>query len=90
MRPLKLDGDIAVFPLRDAVAGAKAGQKTPEGFYNIERMVKRVATKGRVWLCGTCLDARGITDAEIIEGTERSTMDALAQATTAADKVLVF
>ena len=87
---LKQDDDVTVFLMGDAVAGAKAGQKTPDGFYNIERMVKRVTTKGRVWLCGTCLDARGITGDEIIMGTERSTMDALAEVTREADKVLVF
>jgi uncharacterized protein involved in oxidation of intracellular sulfur len=54
-------------------------------------MLKRViAGKGQVLLCGTCLDARGITEAEIMEGACRSTMDELAAATIAADKVLVF
>lgn len=53
-------------------------------------MVKAVARGGDVLLCGTCLDARGIGDAELIEGTRRSTMDELAEATLAADRVLVF
>ncbi|TDT40234.1 uncharacterized protein involved in oxidation of intracellular sulfur [Halospina denitrificans] len=87
---MKQDADVTVFLLGDAVAGAKAGQKTPDGFYNIERMVKRVTTKGRIWLCGTCMDARGITEDEVVKGAERSTMDALAEATMEADKVLVF
>ena len=41
-------------------------------------------------LCGTCMDARGLTEAEVIKGAARSTMDELAEATLAADKVLVF
>ena len=82
---------ITVFLMADAVLAAKSGQKTPEGFYNVERMLKRViAGKGQVLLCGTCLDARGIAEAEIMEGARRSTMDELAAATIAADKVLVF
>jgi len=82
---------VTVFLMADAVLAAKAGQKTPDGFYNIERMLKRVlAGKGQVLLCGTCLDARGIAEAEIMEGARRSTMDELAAATVAADKVLVF
>lgn len=82
---------ITVFLMADAVLSAKAGQKTPDGFYNVERMLKRViAGKGQVLLCGTCMDARGITDAEIMAGTRRSTMDELARETNAADKVLVF
>jgi len=73
------------------VAAAKAGQKTPDGYYNIERMLKRVLTgKGQVLLCGTCMDARGMTEAEVMPGARRSTMDELASATIAADKTLVF
>lgn len=83
---------ITVFLMADSVLCAKKAQKTPEGFYNIERMLKRVlATTGnRVLLCGTCMDARGIGETELIDGARRSTMDELAQATAQADKVLVF
>jgi uncharacterized protein involved in oxidation of intracellular sulfur len=82
---------VTVFLMADAVLAAKAGQKTPDGFYNVERMLKRVvAGKGEVLLCGTCMDARGIGEAEIMPGARRSTMDELAAATIAADKVLVF
>lgn len=83
--------EVTVFLMADAVLCAKAGQKTPEGFYNIERMLKRVTLgKGSVLLSGTCMDARGLAEAEIVAGARRSTMDALAAATIAADKVLVF
>lgn len=54
-------------------------------------MLKRVVVgKGRVLLCGTCMDARGMTDVDFMEGAQRSTMDALAAATAEAEKVLVF
>jgi uncharacterized protein involved in oxidation of intracellular sulfur len=36
------------------------------------------------------MDARGITDTELVEGTRRSSMDELAAWTSGADKVLVF
>ena len=85
------EAQVTVFLMADAVACAKAGQKTPEGFYNLERMLGRVLSAGgRVLLCGTCMDARGLTAEEIITGAVRSTMDELAQTTIAADKVLVF
>jgi uncharacterized protein involved in oxidation of intracellular sulfur len=90
---LKADraAQITLFLMGDAVVAAKAGQRTPEGYYNIERMLHRVlAAGGKVLLCGTCMDARGLTDAEAIEGAERSSMDALSAETAAADKVLVF
>jgi uncharacterized protein involved in oxidation of intracellular sulfur len=82
---------ITVFLMADAVVAAKAGQKTPDGYYNVERMLKGVlAGKGQVLLCGTCMDARGLTDAEILSGVRRSTMAELASLTASAEKVLVF
>ena len=77
--------------MADAVVAAKASQKTPEGYYNVERMLKRVLTgKGQVLLYGTCMDARGLTDAETMPGGRRGSMDELTAATLEADKVLVF
>jgi uncharacterized protein involved in oxidation of intracellular sulfur len=90
---LKKDSDaqVTVFLMADAVTAAKADQKTPDGYYNIERMLKRVlGAKGQVLLCGTCMDARGLADTEMMAGARRSTMDELAAGTLAADKVLVF
>ena len=85
------DAQICVFLMADAVAAARKGQKTPNGYYNMERMLKRVtASMGKVFLCGTCMDARGIADGDVADGTRRSTMDELAAETLAADKVLVF
>ena len=82
---------ITVFLMGDAVLAAKAQQATPDGYYNVERMLKRMlSSNGRVLLCGTCLDARGIVEAELIDGGQRSTMDELAAATASADRVLVF
>lgn len=84
------DAEIAVFLIGDAVLCANAGQKTPDGYYNIERMLKRILSKGTVLICGTCMDARGLTEAGMIEGARRSTMDELSEQTLSADKVMVF
>ena len=82
---------ITVFLMADAVICAKKGQKTPDGYYNIERMLKRFNLGAhRILLCGTCMDARGLAEADLVAGARRSTMDELARATAAADKVLVF
>jgi uncharacterized protein involved in oxidation of intracellular sulfur len=82
-------GEITIFLMADAVAAARRGQKTPEGFYNIERMLKRVlAGKGQVLLCGTCMDARGLVDQDMMEDARRSTMDELAAATRPCFKLL--
>ena len=82
--------DLTVFLMADAVACAKAGQVTPDGFYNIASMLKPVLRKGRLLLCGTCMDARGLVDSEMLEGCSRSNMKELTAATLAADKVIVF
>ena len=83
--------EVAVFLMADAVGCAKKAQKTPDGYYNLERMLKRFATGNhKLLLCGTCMDARGLADTELIDGARRSTMDELAKATLVADKVLVF
>jgi uncharacterized protein involved in oxidation of intracellular sulfur len=84
------EADITVFLMADAVIAARKGQKTPDGYYNMERMLKRVLAKGTVLLCGTCMDARGMTDEDIMDGARRSTMDELGDATFNAEKVLVF
>jgi len=81
---------ITLFLLEDAVVCANRGQKVPQGFYNVELMLKSFARGGEVLLCGTCMDARGITDEAVIEGARRSTMKELAERTQAADQVLVF
>ncbi len=83
--------EVSIFLTADAVIAAKSGQKTPDGYYNIERMLKRIlAGKGQVLLCGTCIEARGLSEAELMAGARKSSMDELAAATLEADKVLVF
>jgi len=82
--------EVTVFFMADAVICAKAGQTTPNGYYNLERMIKGVARDSHIVLCGTCMDARGLSDEELVGGAERGTMAQLAELTTEADKVLVF
>ncbi len=82
---------VSVFLIGDAASCAMAGQTTPNGYYNIERMIKGLTAKGvKIGICGTCMDARGIRAEMVIEGTHRSTMDELTRWTIEADKVLVF
>jgi uncharacterized protein involved in oxidation of intracellular sulfur len=82
--------EVDVFLMGDAVACAKTGQATPNGYYNLERMLKPVVRRGRVLLCGSCMDARGLKEAEIVEGAKRSTLDELTELSVSADKVIVF
>ncbi|TFD76928.1 DsrE/DsrF/TusD sulfur relay family protein [Cryobacterium fucosi] len=88
----KRDGvDVTVFLMGDGVTAAMSGQKTPDGYYKLDRMLGTITRSGgQILCCGTCMDARGITEAMLVEGASRSTMEALADHTLAADKVLVF
>jgi len=88
---LKEEGELRVFLLGDAAACAKAGQKVPQGYYNIGDMLGAVARRGgAVGVCGTCMDARGIGDSELVQGAHRGTLDELTEWSAWADKVLVF
>jgi len=83
--------ELRVFLMGDAAACAKGGQTVPQGFYNINRMLHAVTLKQvPVGVCGSCMDARGITDGELVDGTKRSSLDELATWSTWADKVLIF
>lgn len=83
--------EVRVFLMGDAVACALRGQVTPNGYYNLERMLGSLARRGvPVGCCGTCLDARGIGEAMLAEGTRRSSMDELAEWTSWAEKVIAF
>jgi uncharacterized protein involved in oxidation of intracellular sulfur len=85
------DVELKVFLMGDAVTVGKPGQKTPDGYYNLERMLKGCTVKGvAIGACGTCMDARGMADEPLIDGIHRSTMAELASWTIWADKVIVF
>jgi uncharacterized protein involved in oxidation of intracellular sulfur len=89
---VKTEGtEVRVFLMADAVGCAKPGQVTPEGSANVGRMVKGLTTRGvRVGACGSCMDARGFTDADLAEGVHRSSMAELAAWTLEADRTLVW
>lgn len=83
--------EIRIFLLADAVTCALPNQVTPQGFYNIERMLKSVINKGGlVKACGTCAEARGLKDLSLIEGVELSTMSQLTLWSVESDKVITF
>lgn len=49
MNLVKREGvGVKVFLVADAVYCARKDQKTPDGYYNIERMVKSLAKRGKV------------------------------------------
>lgn len=82
---------VSVFLIGDGVGCALAGQKTPNGYYNVERMIRALVAKGaKIGVCGSCIEARGIKAESLVEGAHKSTMDELSTWTQEADKALVF
>ena len=88
----KCEGQVVkVFLMGDAAACARNGQKVPTGYYNAGDMLVMVARKNaEVGVCGTCMDARGLNEGDLVEGAKRSTLAQLTEWTIWADKVLVF
>lgn len=96
---LRLAGSLAkqagtavdVFLAGDAASCARSGQKVPNGYYNVGTMLTSVSQRGgRIGVCGTCMDARGLAESDLIAGSHRSTLDEWTAWTLAADKVVVF
>ena len=85
------EAEIKVFLIGDAAACAKTGQKVPQGNYNLGDMLGMIArVGGAIGVCGTCIDARGISETDLVKGAARSTMDELTAWTQWSDKVIVF
>ncbi len=83
--------EVKLFFIGDAASCAKKGQTTPNGYYNIERMMKAVTARGgELGVCASCMDARGMNDEELAAGSHRSSMDELTDWSIWADKVIVF
>lgn len=83
--------DVKVFLIGDAAGCAIAGQKVPDGYYHLDRMIASAARHGaEIGCCGTCLDARGIADDQLVPDAHRSTLDELADWVLWADKSVTF
>ncbi len=83
--------EVRVFLMADAVGCALSNQNTPQGYYNIERMLKSILAKGgKVKACGSCVEARGLRELRLLEGVEISNMSELAQWSLDSDKIFTF
>ncbi len=88
-RPEKVE--LRIFLLTDAGFCALPNQAPPQGFYNIEEMLKRVIADGAsVEACGTCAEARGLKNVPLIEGVKITTIRHIAECTIDCDKVISF
>lgn len=85
------ENQVNIFLLADAIGCGIDEQKTPDGYYNISRMVRFFILKGgKIKSCGTCMDARGISEQLYQNGAERSNLAELTKWTVQADKIITF
>lgn len=83
--------DVRIYLMDDGVFNAIKGQKTPEGYYNIERLIKSLVKRNSdVYIWGSCSDARGVSENIIIDGVKRGSMEILAEWIISSDKVLTY
>lgn len=69
--------EVKSFLIGDAAACAKAHQKVPLGYDKLEVMLTGARGGVELGVCGTCMDARGNAEEELVEGASRSTLAAL-------------
>ena len=82
---------VRLFLMGDSVSAAKRGQRTPEGFYNMEKMLQALIQRGvELKVCGTCINARGLDPSELVEGVEKGSMKMLAEWVKDSDRVVSF
>lgn len=85
------NAELKIFLMGDAVISAVSGQKVPAGYYNAQVMLSNPIKRGAVvGVCGTCMDARGVQEAQLTEGAHRGSMEELADWIVWADKVISY
>jgi uncharacterized protein involved in oxidation of intracellular sulfur len=81
---------VSIFLLGDGVVSGVRRQFPADASYNVQEMLRMLAPSVSMGACRTCLEARGIDDASLVEGILRRTLDDLGDWTEEAEKVLVF
>jgi uncharacterized protein involved in oxidation of intracellular sulfur len=83
--------EVRIFLMADAISCALKGQDTPNGYYNIERMLKLALTKNaKISLCTTCANARGVNESMLIEGVTMGSINQIGNWVIECDRVLTF
>jgi len=91
MAMMTKDMKVKIFLLEDGVSVAKKGQRPPEGYYNLEKMLTQLVQNGaKVRACSTCLQARGLSQSELVEGVEAGKLLDLVEWVKESKKVLSF
>lgn len=82
--------EITLCLIGDAVWCAKHGQQTPDGYYNVARMLKPILRRGLILVCETCMAARGLRQTELVDGCRQARLGEVGMMVLDADKVLTL
>ncbi|MFW9874428.1 MAG: DsrE/DsrF/TusD sulfur relay family protein [Candidatus Thorarchaeota archaeon] len=79
---------VNVFLVEDGIFVGKKNQD-PTTYENLGKWMTDIISEGAtVKACGVCMKARGISEEELLEGIEKSTMNSLVEMCVEADNVL--
>jgi tRNA 2-thiouridine synthesizing protein D len=87
-----LEGNkVRIWLFENGVYLAKKGQKPAQGLVNYGQMLEDMMKGGvEVKGCGVCADARGLSQADLIDGVKLGTIHDLVDWTINSDKVITF
>jgi len=82
------DNKINIFLVEDGIFVGKKNQD-PTTYDNIEKWMKDVIDEGaKVKACGVCMKARGLSEDELMDGIEKTTMNGFVEMCEEADNIL--
>ena len=82
---------VKIWLFENGVYLAKKGQKPAQGLTNYGQMLEDMIKGGvEVKACVVCAEARGLTQAELIDGVKIATVHDLVEWTVNSDKVIIF
>jgi tRNA 2-thiouridine synthesizing protein D len=82
---------VKIWLFENGVYVAKKGQKSLQGLINYGQLLENLIQGGvEVKACVVCVEARGITQADLVEGVKIATVHELVEWTVNSDKVIVF
>jgi len=88
----KLEMEVRVFLMNDSVDLARDASKPPEGYFDLQKMMKDLIAKGvTVKVCGICNARCGLYKGEpYFGGAHDATMPELAEWVKQADRIITF
>ena len=88
----QLDLEVRIFLMNDSVDLARDASKPPEGYFDLQEMLKDLIAKNvAVKVCGTCKARCGIHKGKpYFEGTQEAKITELADWVKQADRIITF